>query len=211
LQVSLELSAMTKRFLDVIGALVLLLLVAPLLMLAVLAVRLSGPGPALFRQVRVGRDGRAFDMLKLRSMHVGAEERLSSLLASDPIVAAEFARFGCLKRDPRVAGVVGRCLRRWSIDELPQLWNVLRGDMSMVGPRPLPPVVVAMLDADHQRVRATVRPGLTGPYQVYGRSDLDLSGMRELDLAYVARGGTARDLALLARTPWAVVSGEGAH
>ncbi len=110
-----------------------------------------------------------------------------------------------------MTGVVGRGLRRWSIDELPQLWNVLRGDMSMVGPRPLPPLVVAMLDEDHRRVRATVRPGLTGPYQVYGRCELDLGCMRDLDLAYVARHGAARDLALLARTPWAVLSGDGAH
>jgi lipopolysaccharide/colanic/teichoic acid biosynthesis glycosyltransferase len=206
-----ELSAVTKRFLDVVGAALLLLLVAPLMLLAVLAIQLSGPGPTLFRQVRIGRDGRPFDVVKLRTMHVGAEERLVSLLARDRVAAAEFARFGCLKRDPRVAGVVGRCLRRWSVDELPQLWNVLRGDMSMVGPRPLPPVVVAMLEPDHQRLRATVRPGLTGPYQVYGRCELDLGSMRELDLAYVARRGTARDLALLARTPWAVVSGDGAH
>ncbi len=206
-----ELSALLKRLLDVVSAGLLLLLVSPLLLLAVAAVRLSGPGPTLFRQVRLGQDGRPFDVLKLRTMHVGAEERLAAMLARDRIAAAEFARFGCLKKDPRVAGLVGRCLRRWSIDELPQLWNVLRGDMSMVGPRPLPPVVVAMLDSDHQQVRAQVRPGLTGPYQVYGRCELDLGCMRELDLAYVARRGTARDLALLARTPWAVVSGEGAH
>jgi len=208
--VSGELAAVVKRFLDVVSAAVLLALVAPLLLVAALAVRLSGPGPTLFRQVRVGRDGRPFEVLKLRTMHVGAEERLASLLARDPVAAAEFARFGCLRRDPRVAGAVGRVLRRWSLDELPQLWNVLRGDMSMVGPRPLPAMLVAMLDVEHQRVRATVRPGLTGPYQVYGRCGNDLGAMRELDLAYVAGRGIVRDLALLARTPWAVLSGDGA-
>jgi lipopolysaccharide/colanic/teichoic acid biosynthesis glycosyltransferase len=204
-------SAVVKRSLDIASAGVLLVLVAPLLLLAVLAVRLSGAGPTLFRQPRVGRDGHPFPILKLRTMHVGAEDRLATLLAQDPVAAAEFARFGCLQRDPRVAGVVGRCLRRWSVDELPQLWNVLRGDMSMVGPRPLPVDVVAMLDPEHQRGRTRVRPGLTGPYQVYGRCDLDLACMRDLDLAYVAGRGTARDLVLLARTPWAVLSGDGAH
>ena len=206
-----EVSEVVKRSLDIVTAAVLLVLVAPLLLLAVLAVRLSGPGPTVFRQARVGRDGRPFEVLKLRTMHVGAEDRLATLLAHDPVAAAEFARFGCLRRDPRVAGVVGHSLRRWSVDELPQLWNVLRGDMSMVGPRPLPQLIVAMLDAEHQRVRATVRPGITGPYQVYGRCDLDLGSMRELDLAYVAGRGTARDLVLLARTPWAVASGAGAN
>jgi lipopolysaccharide/colanic/teichoic acid biosynthesis glycosyltransferase len=209
--VSRELSAVVKRTLDLVSAAVVLLLLLPLLLLAVLAVRVSSPGPILFRQVRLGRDGRPIEILKLRTMQVDAEERLASLLARDPAAAAEFSRFGCLKRDPRVTGVVGRTLRRWSIDEVPQLWNVMRGDMSMVGPRPLPVEVVAMLDPEHQRVRTTVRPGLTGPYQVYGRCELDLSSMRELDLAYVARRGTARDLVILARTPWAVVSGDGAH
>jgi lipopolysaccharide/colanic/teichoic acid biosynthesis glycosyltransferase len=208
--VSGEVSGIVKRSLDVLSAAAMLLLVLPLLLFAVVAVRLSGPGPILFRQVRIGRDGRPFDVLKLRTMHVGAEERLALLLARDASAAAEFARFGCLKPDPRVAGAVGRWLRRWSVDELPQLWNVLRGDMSMVGPRPLPVIIVELLDPEHQRARATVRPGLTGPYQVYGRCDLDLSSMRELDLAYVAGRGIGRDLALLLRTPWAVVSGAGA-
>lgn len=207
---SRELSAVVKRVLDVLSAAVVLLLLLPLLLVAVLAVRVSSPGSILFRQVRLGRGGRPIEILKLRTMQVDAEERLAWLLARDPAAAAEFGRFGCLKRDPRVTGV-GRTLRRWSIDEVPQLWNVLRGDMSMVGPRPLPVEVVAMLDPEHQRIRTTVRPGLTGPYQVYGRCKLDLSSMRELDLAYVARRGTARDLAILARTPWAVVSGDGAH
>ena len=203
--------AASKRVLDVAGALVLLLLLAPLLLLAVAAVRLSSPGPTLFRQVRLGRDGAHFQMLKLRTMHVGAEDLLSTLLERDPARAQEFAAYGCLRRDPRVTGATGRWLRRWSIDELPQLWNVLRGDMSLVGPRPLPPHVASLLDAEHRRVRASVRPGLTGPYQVNGRCDVDLVTMRELDLAYVARTSTAGDLVLIARTPWAVVSGAGAR
>ena len=203
--------AVSKRVLDVAGAAVLLLLLAPLLLGAVVAVRLASPGPVLYRQVRLGRDGLPFEMLKLRTMRVGAEDLLALLLARDLERAAEFAEYGCLRRDPRVTGATGRWLRRWSVDELPQLWNVLRGDMSLVGPRPLPPHVASLLDAEHRRVRASVRPGLTGPYQVNGRCDVDLLTMRELDLAYVARTSTAGDLALLVRTPWAVVSGAGAR
>ena len=206
-----ELPTVGKRVLDVCSAVVLLVVLAPVLLLAVVAVRWSSPGPALFRQLRIGRDACRFEVFKLRTMLVGADDRLASLLARDADAAAEFARLGCLQRDPRVAGPVGRFLRRCSLDEVPQLWNVLRGDMSMVGPRPLPPDVAALLDAEHQRVRATVRPGLTGPYHVHGRCDLDLAAMRELEMAYVAQHGTARDLVLLARTPWAVVSGAGAR
>ncbi|MGH3716178.1 MAG: sugar transferase [Micromonosporaceae bacterium] len=194
-----------KEIFDRVGAAVLLLLLAPLL--AVIAVRIwrGSPGPVLFRQVRVGRDGGEFTMLKFRTMYADAEARLAALLDRNELDGVLFK----MRDDPRVTPT-GRWLRRWSLDELPQLLNVLRGDMSLVGPRPPLPREVAVYPDDMRR-RFVVKPGLTGLWQVSGRSDLSWEDSVRLDLRYVENWSLSLDLVILLRTLTAVSRASGAY
>jgi exopolysaccharide biosynthesis polyprenyl glycosylphosphotransferase len=195
-----------KRTLDVSGALVGLVLSAPVLALSALVVKLTSPGPILFRQRRVGLGGETFEMLKLRTMVEDADARAAEVLAvnvyGDPRL---FKAAG----DPRITPV-GRFLRRSSLDELPQLWNVLRGEMSLVGPRPPLPREVAQYKTRHY-VRFEVAPGITGPWQVSGRNEItSFETVVELEQSYIAGWTVWRDLALLLRTLPAVLSMRGA-
>ena len=194
-----------KRLFDVLGAAGLLVLTAPLFLLAAAAIRLHDGGPALFRQTRVGRHGREFGCLKFRSMVVDAEDRLAGLQDGTDRDGVLFK----LQDDPRITRP-GRWLRRFSVDELPQLLNVLRGDMSLVGPRPALPSEVADYDGDVGR-RMHVRPGMTGLWQVSGRSDLSWAETVRLDLYYVDNFSMLQDLSILARTVRAVVGSRGAY
>jgi lipopolysaccharide/colanic/teichoic acid biosynthesis glycosyltransferase len=180
-----------NRALDVAGAGALLLAASPVVGVAALAVRLEDGGPVLYRQTRVGKEGRDFELLKLRTMVVGAERQ-----------GAGFA----VERGDRRITRVGRILRRLSIDELPQLWNVLRGDMSLVGPRPTLRYQVERYDV-RQRHRLDVKPGLTGWAQVNGRASLPWDERIELDLWYVEHRSAWLDLRILARTPLALFRG----
>ncbi|MFN2114081.1 MAG: sugar transferase [Anaerolineae bacterium] len=189
------------RALDVVVAAMLLVLALPLLAACALAVRLDSPGPVLFRQERIGRRGAAFHMLKLRSMSAGADD------AAHRRHVRRLVRHGepwvPMDHDPRVTRV-GRFLRASGLDELPQLWNVLRGDMSLVGPRPALPYETAWYEARHIG-RQAVRPGITGLWQVDGRGTADFEDMIRLDLEYVERRSLLLDLSILARTPMAVL------
>lgn len=196
--------AAAKRTFDVAGASLGLLLFLPVLAAAALAVKVTSPGPVLFRQDRVGRDGRLFAVLKLRTMVVDAEERLQEVLDLNEVDGPLFK----LREDPRITRV-GRWLRRTSIDELPQLWNVVRGDMSLVGPRPALPREVKDWD-DELFERLRVRPGITGMWQVSGRSDTCFAEYQRLDLFYVDNWSILIDLGVLARTVPTVLSGRGA-
>jgi lipopolysaccharide/colanic/teichoic acid biosynthesis glycosyltransferase len=180
-----------NRAADVAIAGVGLVLASPLIGLAALATKLEDRGPVLYRQTRVGKDGVDFDVLKLRTMVVGAEKL--------------GARFAVDQGDRRITRV-GRILRRTSIDELPQLWNVLRGDMSVVGPRPTLRYQVEQYD-EHQRHRLDIRPGLTGWAQVHGRAELPWAERIELDVWYVENRTPRVDLEILARTPLALFRG----
>ncbi|MEV4920976.1 sugar transferase [Streptomyces tirandamycinicus] len=196
--------AAVKRTIDLVGAAALLLLLAPLLLLAAVAVKADSPGPVLFRQRRTGRYGREFDMLKLRTMHVGAERMRDALGTRNESDGHLFK----MREDPRIT-TTGRWLRRWSLDELPQLVHVLTGRMSLVGPRPLP-----VRDSDFgydARRRLLVRPGLTGLWQIGGRSDLGWEEALRLDLEYVRSWSIRKDLAILLRTLPAVARGDGAY
>lgn len=194
-----------KRGFDIIGAGVLLLLAAPVMLLAALAIKLEDGGPVLFRQRRVGLHGEEFGCLKFRSMCTDAEARLAALAAQNEGAGPLFK----MVHDPRITRV-GRVIRRFSIDELPQLWNAFRGDMSLVGPRPALPSEVAQYDDDTRR-RLDVRPGLTGLWQVSGRSRLSWDDTVRLDLYYVDNWSMTQDLVILARTAQAVVSSAGAY
>lgn len=194
-----------KRGFDVVAAGLGLLAIAPILIAAAIAIKLDGPGPVLYVQDRVGRDGLTFRMLKFRSMVPDADRRLPALAASNDGAGPLFK----LRDDPRVT-TVGRFLRRHSVDELPQLWNVLRGDMSMVGPRPPLPCEVEEYEG-HVHRRLLIKPGLTGLWQVSGRSDLDWDEGVRLDLYYVENWSLTGDLMLIWRTLRVVLHSEGAY
>ncbi|WP_405372068.1 MULTISPECIES: sugar transferase [unclassified Microbacterium] len=194
-----------KRVLDVVTASLALVPIAVLTPLIVLVIRLDSAGPALFRQRRVGRDGREFDMLKFRTMRVTAEAELEAMAGQNEASGALFK----LRQDPRITRV-GRVLRKYSIDELPQFWNVLRGDMSVVGPRPPLPREVRLYDVPVFR-RLYLRPGITGPWQIGGRSDLSWDDTVRLDLHYVENWSVACDLGIMLRTAGVVLRAKGAY
>jgi exopolysaccharide biosynthesis polyprenyl glycosylphosphotransferase len=194
-----------KAVFDRAGATALLVAASPLMALVALTVRADSPGPVLFRQVRVGKGGRAFVMYKFRTMCGDADRRLHELRHLNEADAVTFK----IRDDPRVTRV-GRRLRRFSLDELPQLFNVLRGDMSLVGPRPPLPEEVAAYPEDARR-RLAVRPGMTGLWQVSGRADLPWEEAVRLDLRYVENWSLTLDLVILLRTLTAVARASGAY
>jgi exopolysaccharide biosynthesis polyprenyl glycosylphosphotransferase len=194
-----------KGLFDKFFAAAALILLSPLFVLLALTIRLHDRGPAFFTQVRVGKHGRVFRIYKFRTMVVDAEQRRTQLLDSNDTDGVLFK----LRNDPRVTAV-GIHLRRWSIDELPQLVNVLLGDMSLVGPRPAVPEEVAEY-ADYVRRRLVVKPGLTGLWQVNGRSDLSWEETVRLDLRYVENWSFALDLQILWKTISALLGGAGAY
>jgi exopolysaccharide biosynthesis polyprenyl glycosylphosphotransferase len=197
---------LVKQGLDQLGAVLAILALSPVLLVIALAVRLDSPGPVLFRQVRVGRGGREFRMLKFRTMVADAEAQRAALL--DRNQNADGLLFK-IADDPRVT-TVGRLLRRFSLDELPQLFNVVGGQMSLVGPRPPLPDEVALYD-DSVRRRLLVKPGLTGLWQVSGRSDLTWEESVRLDLRYVENWSLLLDVMILWKTAFAVVRARGAY
>jgi lipopolysaccharide/colanic/teichoic acid biosynthesis glycosyltransferase len=193
-----------KRVFDVVVASSLIVVLTPVFLIVGVMVRVDSPGPVFFGQSRVGRDLRLIRIWKFRTMRVGAHLQRGEVDPQSPA-------FPLLKlvNDPR-ATRIGRVLRRWSLDELPQLWNVVRGDMSLVGPRPrLPEEVFA--DGLRQSLRLGVRPGVTGPWQVNGRAELPYADGVALDLGYVRNWSFAMDLRIMAKTPWAVINRKGAH
>ena len=200
-------SRLVKRAVDIVGSLTLLLLSAPLLTASAIAVKVTSPGPALFRQVRLGKDGRAFRVVKFRTMVVDAEKRREELLHLNESSDIRHLYFK-IKQDPRITPV-GRILRKLSIDELPQLLNVLQGSMSLVGPRPLPGELE--LQSGDFRRRLLVKPGLSGLWQVSGRSELSAEDAVRLDLYYVENWSLTLDLAIIARTVWVVLRSRGAY
>lgn len=200
-----ETQRLLKRAIDIVGSALVLAALSPLLALTALLVKLDSPGPAFFRQTRVGRGGLEFTCYKFRTMRVGAEEELTTLAHQNDVKSITFK----IREDPRRTRI-GKWLRRWSIDELPQFFNVLRGDMSLVGPRPPLPSEVARYEDWHMK-RLQVSPGITGIWQVMGRSDLPFTEMVMMDVYYIENWSLALDLKLLAMTIPAVLSGTGAY
>jgi exopolysaccharide biosynthesis polyprenyl glycosylphosphotransferase len=194
-----------KRTFDIVGATLLLVLLSPLLLAITLAVRVTSRGPILFRSIRRGIGQRPFACLKFRTMHTDAEESQADLEELNEASGALFK----IRDDPRLTPV-GRLLRHFSLDELPQLVNVLRGEMSLVGPRPLPERDYAMLE-DWHRKRYLVLPGITGLWQVSGRSELDFDDLVHLDFIYLERWSLALDLTILLKTIPAVLLRRGAY
>lgn len=194
-----------KRLTDLVLSIGMLMALAPAMALIALLVRLTSKGPVFFKQERVGHEGRRFEMWKFRTMSVDAERHRAAL---DELNEADGPVFK-IRSDPRVTRV-GRYLRRWSLDELPQFINVVRGEMSLVGPRPPTPSEVETYNVwEMQRLKA--RPGLTCIWQVSGRSDVDFQTWVEMDVEYIANWSPSRDLALLVRTVPAVLKRDGAY
>lgn len=197
--------AMIKGLIDRMFALAILIIAAPILMVCGLLVRFTSAGPVIFKQTRVREHGRTFTMYKLRTMSVDAEAKLAELLEFNEVGGGLFK----MKADPRITPV-GKWLRRLSLDELPQLWNVVKGDMSLIGPRPALPSEVASYDQAARR-RLAVKPGLTGLWQVSGRSNLSWDESVRIDSDYVDNWRPGRDISIALRTVKAVLSKDGAH
>ena len=194
-----------KRLLDVLLASLGLIATSPICLAIVLAIRWDSPGPAIFVQERVGLNGRPFKFYKFRSMYMDAEQRLAEVRSQNEVDGPVFK----MRHDPRVSRI-GRFLRRTSLDELPQLINVLKGEMSMVGPRPpLPREVAKYRPAD--MIRLSVKPGLTCLWQIRGRSTVGFEAWMEYDREYVRRLSPWLDATILIRTVWAVLSCRGAY
>lgn len=195
----------SKRVSDLLGAMAGLVLAVPVMFLVAIAIKLNSPGPVFFRHTRLGKDAQPFGMIKFRSMYQDAAVLQSTLVPDNDIPGPVFK----IRSDPRVTPV-GKFIRKYSLDELPQLWHVLRGDMSLVGPRPAVPDEVVRYEP-WQRERLAARPGLTCTWQVSGRSDIPFEEWVRMDIEYVRARNIWRDLKLLLQTIPAVISGRGAY
>lgn len=200
-----------KRAMDLVLAGVIALPALPVALLCALLIKISSPGPAFFTQEREGRGGRLFRILKIRTMHVGADRKLAKLTAQSEDLETEWQRHMKLKTDPRIIPGIGHFLRRWSLDELPQLWNVLIGDMSLSGPRPLPAYHLDAMDASANRLRRQARPGITGLCQISGRGAIPLQEQAALDSYYVRNWSLWLDIYILIRTIRVIFAGRGAY
>ena len=198
-----------KRVLDILVASAGIAVLWPLMLMVALAIRWTDPGPAIFGHERIGLNGRRFKCLKFRSMIINSDAALRDLLERDAAAAAEWAQSQKLKNDPRVTKL-GKILRETSLDELPQLWNVLKGDMSIVGPRPIVSAEVRRY-GNYFKAYASTKPGITGLWQVTGRSDCSYDERVSLDVAYVQNWSILRDVWIIARTIIVVFARKGSY
>lgn len=199
-------SQLIKRVIDTLAAAILMLLLSPMLLLVMLVIRIESPGPVFYSQMRVGYKGRLFKLWKFRSMYIDADRRRAELEALNEMEGGVIFK---MKHDPRITRT-GRIIRKFSIDELPQLWNVFKGDMSLVGPRPALPSEVELYSVD-ERVRLYAKPGITCIWQVSGRSDIPFPQQVRLDEDYLYTQSLVTDIKLLLKTIPAVISGKGAY
>ncbi|QGZ69852.1 sugar transferase [Pediococcus pentosaceus] len=194
-----------KRMLDIVASVIGLIVLSPVFLIVSLAIKAEDRGPIFYSQVRLGKGQRPFKMWKFRSMIVDADKKLEKLLEQNEVEGAMFK----MKEDPRITKV-GRFTRKHSLDELPQLWNVLKGEMSLVGPRP--PLEREVADySEYDKQRLIVKPGCTGFWQVTARNDVDFEGMVNLDLEYIERSGVLFDIGILFRTVAIVFKPNGAY
>lgn len=201
--------ALIRSYVNRIAAAFALLALSPLFLYIAYRIRKDSAGPVLFKQPRLGLNGREFEIIKFRSMYLDAEERLQHILDADPVLRAEFEIFHKLRDDPRVTPV-GRLLRRWSLDELPQLINVVRGEMNLVGPRAYLPAERSRMK-DSYSVILSRKPGLTGLWQVSGRNDLSFCERVKLEQWYVENRTPGLDASIILKTFGVIVAGKGAN
>jgi len=200
-----------KRAIDILFAIPIALLVSPIIVVLAFAIKLVDPGPAIYVQERLGRNSTRLRIFKLRTMYADAEQRLEEHLRRDPQARSEWQRFFKLAHDPRVLPIIGNFMRHSSLDELPQLWNVIRGDMSLVGPRPFPAYHMNSFDDEFRIIRVSVQPGITGMWQVSSRSNGDLQAQKAQDLFYIRNWSIWLDIYILLQTVIVVLNGRGAR
>ena len=210
-QLLLKRNLFIKHCMDYILGIPLFLLSIPVLIISALCIKLTSPGPAIFTQTREGSYGNPIQVIKLRTMYLDAEQLLERHLAENPAAREEWQKHCKLKNDPRILPFIGTFLRKTSLDELPQLWNVLRGDMSLVGPRPFPYYHLDKFSEAFRHLRRRVTPGLTGLWQVSARSDGDLAVQERLDTYYIRNWSIWHDILILAKTIRIVMTGKGAY
>jgi exopolysaccharide production protein ExoY len=190
-------------------AAILFICLLPLLFIVGLIIKLQYPGPMFFKQLREGKDGKHFLIWKLRTMVIDADIFLARLLENNDQLAAEWRKYGGLKKDPRIAGLAGNLARRLSIDEIPQLLNILNGDMAFVGPRPLEKYLAESISPNDRLIRNAVKPGLTGLWQVGLRSNVSIRQMQHYDKLYIRKKSTRLDAFILCKTVMAVFKKTG--
>jgi len=205
-KITIRLTYLIKRMIDIVASFIALILLSPIFLFTWIAIKVEDPGPAIFKQVRVGRWGSTFTMYKYRSMIMNADKIKEKLMSQNESQAGVIFK---MKKDPRITNV-GRIIRKLSIDELPQLFNVLIGDMSLVGPRPPLPSEVSEYSLN-DRKRLEVIPGITGLWQVSGRSDIDFEGQVKLDIEYIKSQSVWNDITILVKTIPAVLLSKGAY
>ncbi len=201
----MEGTLLLKRLIDIVGAIVGIIVFSPFMIAAAVAIKLEDGGPIFYRQTRIGKDGKPFEIIKFRSMRLDADRIKKELLDKNETGGPTFK----MKNDPRITKV-GRIIRKLSIDEMPQFFNVLKGEMSLVGPRPPIPDEVAQY-GPHERRRLDVKPGLTCIWQVSGRSDIPFEGQVLLDIQYIRKRSLWEDITLILKTIPAVLLGRGAY
>jgi Undecaprenyl-phosphate galactose phosphotransferase WbaP len=199
-----------KRVIDILFTIPVALLAWPIIVVLAFAIKFVDPGPAIYVQERVGRNSMTLRILKLRTMYADAEQRLEEYLRRDPQARAEWQRFFKLTHDPRVLPIIGNFMRHTSLDELPQLWNVICGDMSLVGPRPFPAYHMNSFDDEFRIIRVSVQPGITGMWQISSRSNGDLQVQKAQDLFYIRNWSIWLDIYILLQTVIVVLNGKGA-
>jgi len=197
-----------KRVVDLVVSMLAIIILSPVYLVTSIIIKLDSPGPVFYRHRRLGRNMCELRILKFRTMHRDADKRLKALLDSDPALKKEFEEKFKLTHDPRITRV-GKFLRKFSIDELPQFFNVLKGDMSLVGPRPPLPAEVEMYETWHRR-RLSMKPGITCIWQVSGRNKIDFDRWMEMDLQYIDNFSLWLDFKILVRTVFVVLTGYGA-
>jgi len=200
---------MCRRFFDILFSIIVLILMFPLMLLIGLAIKLTDGGPVFFTQERVGYKGKKFKIFKFRTMYPDAEKRLKDILEKNPKAHEEWNRYRKLRNDPRITNV-GKFLRKYSLDELPQFFNVLKGDMSVVGPRPYLPEEIPLM-GESKEIIFQVKPGITGIWQVEGRSEIDFKKRLEMDEWYVKNRSFWLDLKIILKTVKVMLTGKGAY
>ena len=205
----MRLLQLTKELIERFVAVVLLIILSPLILIAALLIQIESHGPMLYSQTRVGTNGRTFKIWKLRTMVPNSSEILDQILAENGAMAKEYKAFGSIDNDPRITGRVGLISREFSIDELLQLLNIIKGEMSFVGPRPQEPFFTDLLKPQQKKLRLSVKPGLSGLWQIVPRSSADIYQMMKYDSLYINRKSTLLDLWIIYRTLFVIFKRTG--